>query len=81
MTAQPLPFFLIIADHDREFFCVEGPMTHDRAWHESARDARNSGRKIVCGPAGPDRNALLTEFLRVEKLAGVPPGTILRAHR
>jgi len=26
MTEQPPPFFLIIADLDREFFCVEGPM-------------------------------------------------------
>jgi hypothetical protein len=81
MSAQPLPFFLIVTDHDREFFCVEGPMTEDRWWQEGARAARNRGRKIVCGPAGADRDVLVTEFLRVEKLAGVPPGSILRAHR
>jgi hypothetical protein len=71
-------FFLIVADHDQEFFCVEGPMTSDRPWQDGARTARNNGRKITCGPAGPDRDALAAEFHRAEKLAGVPPGSIVR---
>jgi len=81
MTVQLPPFFLIIADPDREFFCVEGPMTDDRPWQDGARDARNNGRKIVCGPTGSDRDALAAEYRRAHKLAGVPPGTILRALR
>jgi hypothetical protein len=81
MTGQLPPFFLIIADHDREFFCIEGPMTDDRPWQDGARDARNNGRKIVCGLAGPDRDALAAEYRHAHKLAGVPPGTILRSHR
>jgi hypothetical protein len=73
------PFFLIVADHDQGFFSVEGPMTNDQAWQNAARHARDQfGRRIVCGPAGPDRNALAAEFQRVEKLAGVPPGSIVR---
>jgi hypothetical protein len=78
VTEQHPPFFLIIADHDREFLFVEGPMSDDRPWQEGARDARNNGRKIICGPAGPDRDALAAEYRRVHKLAGVPPGSILR---
>jgi hypothetical protein len=82
MTEQPTPFFLIIADHDQGFFCVEGPKTDDRPWQHAARHARDQlGSRIVCGPAGTDRNALVAEFQRAEKLAGVPPGSIVRPRR
>jgi hypothetical protein len=79
MTEQPAPFFLIVADHDQGFFSVEGPMTDDRPWQNAARHARDQfGRRVVCGPAGPDRNALAAEFRQAYNFAGVPPGTILR---
>jgi hypothetical protein len=79
MTEQPAPFFLIIADHDREFFCVEGPMTDDRPWNNAARHAREQfHRRVACGPAGPDRAALAAEYRRGHKLAGAPPGSIVR---
>jgi hypothetical protein len=41
-------------------------------------DARAHKRSIECGPAGPDRDALATDFHHTHKLAGVPPGSILR---
>ena len=54
-----LPFYLIVTDHDRGFFAVEGPMTDDRPWNEAAAFARNQQRRIVCGAAPhrlrPDR--------------------------
>jgi hypothetical protein len=78
VTEQPTPFFLIIADLDREFFCVEGPMTDDRLWRDAAKNARNNGRRIECGLAGPDRDALAAEYRRAHKFGGVPPGSILR---
>lgn len=72
-------FFLVVADHDQGFFAVEGPMTDDRPWNNAARHARdNLGRRVVCGPAGPDRDALAAAFHLAEKLAGVPPGSIIR---
>jgi hypothetical protein len=75
-------FFLIVADHDQGFFSVEGPMTDDQPWQNAARHARDQlDRRVVCGPAGPDRNALAAEFQRAEKLGGVPPGSILRPRR
>jgi len=77
--APPAPFFLIVADHDRRFFCVEGPMTDDRPWNDAARHARdNQQRHIACGPAGPDRDALAADYQREHKLACVPPGSIMR---
>ena len=35
------PFFLIVADHDRGVFAIEGPMTDDRPWLSAARAARD----------------------------------------
>jgi hypothetical protein len=75
------PFYLIVADHDRGFFSVEGPMTDDRPWTAAARQARNSQRHIVCGPTGPDPTALAVDYQKTHKLAGVPPGSIVRPER
>jgi hypothetical protein len=72
-------FFLIVADHDQGFFSVEGPMTDDQPWQNAARHARDQlDRRVVCGPAGPDRNTLAAAFQRAEKLGGVPPGSIVK---
>lgn len=35
------PFFLIVTDHDRGAFSVEGPMTNDGPWNNAARHARD----------------------------------------
>jgi hypothetical protein len=72
------PFFLIVADFDGGFFSVEGPMTDDGPWNLAAGRARETGRRVHCGPSGPDRDALSAEYQRANKLGGVPPGSILR---
>ena len=78
-TNPSASFFLIVADHDQGFFSVEGPMADDRPWNNAARHARdNLHRRVVCGPSGPDRDKLAADFQRTEKLAGVPPGGILK---
>ncbi len=73
-----LPFYLVIIDHDRGFFSVEGPMIDDQPWQAAARRARDRDRQVGWGPAGPDRDALAAESRKVHKLAGVPPGSIVR---
>jgi hypothetical protein len=79
MSEQPAPFFLIVADYDQGFFSVEGPMTDDRPWMKAAASvSANQQRRIACGPSGADRDALATGFRRMCRLAGVPPGSILR---
>ena len=75
------PFYLIVADHDRGFFSVEGPMTDDGPWHAAARRAREQQRRVMIGPRGPNRDALTAEFGGTENMAGVPPGTIVRPVR
>jgi hypothetical protein len=73
------PFFLIVTDHDRGVFTVEGPMADDRPWQAAARKARDrQQRHVVCGPSGPDRDALAGEYRRAHNLPGVPPGSIVR---
>jgi hypothetical protein len=72
------PFYLIVADHDRGVFAVEGPMTDDRPWNEAATNARNHQHRVVCGPSGPDRDTLAAKYRQAHKLAGVPPGSIVR---
>jgi hypothetical protein len=76
--SPPEPFFLIIIDHDREFFCVEGPMTDDAPWNRAAARARGNGRSIQRGPAGADRDALVAEYQQASRFGGVPPGSIVR---
>ena len=44
----------------------------------AAREARSHQRKIACGPSGADRDALAAAYRREHKLAGVPPGSIVR---
>ena len=75
------PFYLIITDHDRCVFAVEGPMTDDKHWQDAGREARNQQHRITCGPAGPDRDALVAEYRRQHNPAGVPPGSIVRSLR
>jgi hypothetical protein len=72
------PFYLIVTDHDRGVFAVEGPMTDDRPWKEAATHARNHQRRVVCGPTGTDRDALAADYRSTHRLAGVPPGSIVR---
>ena len=73
------PFFLIVADQDRGHFCVEGPMTDEQPWQNGVRFMNDRHyRRITCGPAGPDRDALSAEYQKASKFAGVPPGSIVR---
>ncbi len=72
------PFFLIVMDLDSGFFCVEGPMTDANPWNLAAGRARENGRQVQCGPYGPDRDLLSLEFHQSHRMAGVPPGSIVR---
>jgi hypothetical protein len=57
----------------------KGPMIDDQPWTAAAQRARNSQRRVVCGPTGPDRDALAAAYRSEHpQLAGVPPGSIVR---
>ena len=79
LPTDPEPFYLIVTDHRRSVFAVEGPMTDTRPWDDAATYAQSHDRRVVCGPTGPDRDALAAEYRDANRLlAGVPPGTIIR---
>jgi hypothetical protein len=81
MASTETPFFLIVTDLDRSVFSVEGPMTDDRPWQAAVRFARNHHeRHITCGPTGVDRDLLASNYRQAHRLAGVPPGSIVRPH-
>ncbi len=75
------PFFLIVADQDRRVFTVEGPMTDDGPWNLAAGRAREAERNVMCGPAGPDPQALAAAYQQAHGLGGAPPGSIVRPRR
>ena len=76
---DPEPFYLIVTDHDRGVFAVEGPMTDSRPWDEAATFARSHQRHIDCGPTGSNRDELAAGHRGANRLlAGVPPGSIIR---
>ena len=74
----PVPFFLVVTDHDRGVFALEGPMTDDRAWQSAARATHDHHRRITCGPSGPDRLTPAAEYGSRHRITGVPPGSIMR---
>jgi len=47
----PKGFYLIIADEDRNEFCVEGPMDDDTGWNSRICEAQDAGRHIRCSTA------------------------------
>ena len=49
-----------------------------RVWNLTTGRAREHSRHIQCGPTGADRDALASEFQQIHKLAGAPPGSIVR---
>lgn len=44
----PIPFLLVVVDHETERFTIEGPMRDDRPWVEEILRARKAGRDITC---------------------------------
>lgn len=51
------PFVLIVADHDKKEFCVEGPMTNDDPWNAEVVKAQESGREVNCSAPGDEERA------------------------
>lgn len=76
------PFVLIVADHDRRVFSVEGPMVDDNPWSKPVVDAQDGGKRhINCFvPGGPSRTDVQTaarEYQREYGYARVEAGSIV----
>jgi hypothetical protein len=70
----------LVADYDRGFFCVEGPMADDpRRRTLPSMPATMSGRSNAAQLARIATRSPPTTT--THKLAGVPPGSILRVRQ
>jgi hypothetical protein len=56
-------------------------MNDDGPWNLAAGRAREKHRHVQRGPTGTDRDALASEYQQTHKLAGAPPGSIVRPRR
>jgi hypothetical protein len=56
------PFVLVVIDHDKKEFSVEGPMQDDGLWNAAIAKARKADRNITCSVPGeePDRSSVET---------------------
>ena len=54
-------------------------MSDDAPWLVAAGRGGQHARHVQCGPTGPDRDALASDFQRTHGVfVGVPPGSIVR---
>jgi len=77
------PFVLIVADHDKRIFSVEGPMVDDNPWSKPVVDAQEGGkRQVNCsvpgGPARHDVEIAAREYQQEYGYTCVDPGSIVR---
>ena len=40
-------FLLVIVDHDKKVFAIEGPMDDDKPWTDALIDAQDEGRSVT----------------------------------
>ena len=74
------PFYLIVTDHDRAVFCVEGPMTDDRSWQTAGRPVpqQPAPHRVRSGRRRPRRARGRMTRPTHNNLARVPPGSTER---
>jgi hypothetical protein len=70
-------FFLIVVDHDKNEFTVEGPMFDDQPWNRAVMSAQNQGRNVRCFNGGPSRLEALVEWQQHFRHNLVRPGSIV----
>ena len=61
--------------------CGHTPLSRNGRRRVLAMSAIIASSNVVCGPTGPDRDELAAEFRRTNKLAGAPPGSVMRPRK
>lgn len=75
-------FVLIVADHDRREFTVEGPMADDNPWNKAVVTAQEAGRQVNCHVPGEaaqhDMEVAAAHYAREFRYTRVPPGSLIK---
>jgi hypothetical protein len=76
------PFVLVVLDHDKKEFSVEGPMLDNNPWNTANVKAKEAGRNINCSVRGgePERSnveAAPKACARQFRYRRVPAGAIV----
>ena len=75
------PFFLIVADTEREVFSVEGPMTDSTRWHCAVLRVQDDGQPVELSDGGSDRAQSVADYKRESGYTEVPSGSIVKPGR
>ena len=77
MRAGQKSFVMVIADHDKKEFSVEGPMSDDTEWNEAVVKAQAAGRNVNCSTSTVSVTQAAESYARTYGYAEVPPGSIV----
>jgi hypothetical protein len=76
MPRPRTPVVMVIADHDKREFSVEGPMVDDTRWTNAVANAINRGQRVTCSTAEQSTKAAADDFIS-RGYSQVPSGTIV----
>jgi hypothetical protein len=65
MRRNPKLFYLVIVDHDKGVFAVEGPMADDTLWTDAVCRAQEEGRNVRCSSTTSDRTEVVNNCHRL----------------
>jgi hypothetical protein len=77
MHAGLKPFVMVIADHDKEEFSVEGPMSDDTEWTEAVVKAQATGRNINCSTSTVSVTQAAESYAKTYGYTEVSSGSIV----
>ncbi|MDK1389598.1 hypothetical protein QN224_29905 [Sinorhizobium sp. 8-89] len=77
MAKPQKPVVMVIADHARKVFSIEGPMYDDTRWTNAVADAIDSGMNINCSTAELSPAQAAAEYQQTYGYSQVPSGSIV----
>ncbi|TIX86209.1 MAG: hypothetical protein E5V21_01740 [Mesorhizobium sp.] len=77
MARTLAPFVMVIADHDKKEFSVEGPMTDDTRWNKAIAAVNKGGRNINCSTTEASVERAAADHASQYGYKRVPAGSVV----
>lgn len=77
MARTTSPFVMVIADHAKKEFSVEGPMTDDTRWNKAIVAANVAGRNVNCSTTEASVEQAAADYVSQFGYKRVPAGSIV----